>query len=543
MERLEQGLSIPEGRQFMSLKQQASPNSEVDERLAALITNANAVRAIAQAVEGTIGPKGLDTMLVDQLGDVVITNDGVTILQLMEVNHPAARMLIQIAKAQQEEVGDGTTTATIMAGAIVNEGLNQVLKGVPVVKVIEGIGLGINLALEALEQQARKISTDDKDILYAVALVAGRNNQDIAQLVVQSAYLMGQEKLLDSSFRLADIVRAQAGAENRVIPGVLIEKEPLNSEMPKSLINVRALVIDDALEPEELDEEALATESGFRRFLELQEEFKANLRKIAELGVNLVLVDRGVHNLAEEFLTDQQVMVVQRVPNKELRRAAEHLGAKTIKRTGLKKGKTELQKYLGEAQEVYYDEKLKHVRILGGSGKAQATVLVGASTEEVVGERERIAKDAASAVQAAVRGGVVPGGGALELALVRAVEKGRSIAKGMAAYGLDCVIAALHKPFTQIVANAGFNPLEKLGDVISAQIEKNSDSVGIDCDTGEIADMLELNVYDPALIKKYALRAAGEVAQAILRIDTIIKKVESKDMGAGTVMIRGDINE
>lgn len=513
----------------MSVKQQVSQNSEVDERLTALTTNANAIRAIAQAVEGTIGPKGLDTMLVDQLGDVIITNDGVTILELMDVNHPAAKMLIKIAKAQQEEIGDGTTTATIMAGAMVNEGVNQVLKGVPVVKVIEGLGLGINKALETLDLKTTRISKLDDPILKAVALVSGRGNQDIADLVVQASQLMGKEKLLDVSFKLSEIVRAQEGADNQVISGVIIEKELLNGEMPKKLASVRALVIDDALEPEEIDDEALGTEAGFKRYLELQEEYKANLRKIPELGVNLVLVDRGVHDLAEEFLTDQQIMVIQRVPNKELRRAAEHLGAKMIKRTGLKKDKEELAKYLGQADEAYLDEKLKHVRVLGGQGKAQATILVGASTEEVVGERERIAKDAASAVQAAVKGGVVPGGGALELVLARAVEESRKEAKGMTAYGLDCVIAALTKPFTQIVLNAGFNPLEKLGDVTSAQIEKNSESIGIDCDTGEVRDMLELGIYDPALVKKYALKAAGEVAQAILRIDTIIKKKENRD--------------
>ncbi len=516
----------------MSVKQQTT-NSEVDERLAALLTNANAVRVIAQAVESTIGPKGLDTMLVDNNGDVVVTNDGVTILEMMEVNHPAAQMLIKIAKAQQEEVGDGTTTATIMAGAMVNEGVNQVLKGVPVIKIIEGLALGINLALKKLDELTIEVSLADEEILKNVALISGRGNTDIAELVVEAAKLIGQEKLLNSSFKLGQTVRALEGAENKVISGIIIEKEPLNGEMPKKLQDVKALFIDDALEPEEVDKEALGTEAGFRRHLELQEEFKDNLRKITEIGVNLVLVDRAVHVLAEEFLTEQQIMVVQRVPNKELRLAAEHLGAKMLKRTGLKKEPAELAKYVGEATEAYYNEKLKYICIAGGKGKPLATILVGASTEEIVGERERIAKDASSAVQAALKGGVVPGGGSLELALSRGIEEGRKEAKGMAIYGLDCVIAALQKPFSQIVYNAGFNPLEKLGDVQAAQIEHNSSSIGIDCDTGEVQDMLKSGVYDPAPVKKYALQAAGEVSQAILRIDTIIKKKESRDYVPG----------
>lgn len=510
----------------MSIKQQAAQNSEVDESMAALLTNANAIRAIAQAVEGTIGPKGLDTMLVDQFGEVVITNDGVTILDMMDINHPAARMLIKIAKAQQEEVGDGTTTATIMAGSLVNKGVEQVIKGVPVVKVIEGIKKGIHKALAALTDKTHKIRDLDDPVLQNVALVASRENQDIAELAVQAAKLMGKEKLADPVFKLAGIVRAQAGAQNQVVSGVILDKEPLNAEMPKRLTPLKVLALDDALEPEELGDEALATEAGFTRYLQYQEEFKQNVKKIAELGVNLVLVDRGVHEAAEEILTDAQVMVLSRVANKELRLAAELTGAKPIKRTGLKKDREDLVKYLGEAREAYVDEKLKHVRILNGRGKALATLLVGASTEEVVGERERIAKDAASAVQAAIQGGIVPGGGTVELAIARYVEEARKEVRGMAAYGMDCVIDALKKPFSQIVLNAGFNPLEKLGDVTAAQVESGLDSLGTDCDTGEVVDMFKKGVFDPVLVKKYALQAAGEVAEAILRIDTIIKKKE-----------------
>ncbi|NMA52006.1 MAG: chaperonin, partial [Peptococcaceae bacterium] len=219
-------------------------------------------------------------------------------------------------------------------------------------------------------------------------------------------------------------------------------------------------------------------------------------------------------------------LVVQRVASKELRRAAEHSGARMIKRTGLKKSEDEIQKYLGFAARVYNDEKLEQVWVLDGGGKPMATVLVGAATSEVVGERERIAKDAAAAVQLSVRSGVVPGGGSLELAVAREVEQVRDGIRGMAAYGVDCVVEALKRPMSQIVANAGFNPLEKLGDVIAAQAGTGKISLAVDCDSGEVADMLDIGVVDPAEVKIYALKAAGEVAEAILRIDTIIKKRE-----------------
>lgn len=498
--------------------------AENDERYSALLTNSSAVRAITSAVEGTIGPKGLDTMLVDKFGEVVITNDGVTILNLMEVSHPAAKMVINMAKAQQSEIGDGTTTATILAGGLVAAGANQVVRGVPVARVIEGLRIGVGHALNILRASARTLDDLTGPLFHQIAMVAGRGHEDIADLVVEAAQLVGVAKLREKGFKLADTIMAEEGAANEVFQGVIINKEPMTRHMPKNLTGTRLLVVDDALEPEEVEDEALGTDAGFTRYLQLQEEFRLNLVKIRELQVNLVLVDRGVSDLAEELLTDWGVMVVQRVANKELIQAAEHTGARPIKRTGLKKNLEELGRFAGRAAQAYLDEKLEHVRILGGEGKPMATVLVGAATTEVVGERERIAKDAASSVQAAVLSGIVPGGGAVELAVAREVEKVRQDTRGMAAYGVECVVEALKRPFTQIVLNAGFNPLEKLGDVIAAQVETLKDSLAVDCDSGEVVDMLDKGVVDPVLVKVHALKAASEVAEAILRIDTIIRK-------------------
>lgn len=516
----------------MSNVKQISSGSEVDERLAALFTNANAVRAIASAVEGTIGPKGLDTMLVDRFGEVVITNDGITILTRMEVNHPAARMVLNTAKAQEEEVGDGTTTATIMAGALLGEGVNQVSRGVPVTRVIDGVRYGIKKAVDLIKEKAIKVNGLDDPLLRRVALIAGREHEDIADLVVGAARMIGPEKLVETHFKLADTVISEEGAENEVFLGVIIDKERLNKQMPKDIRDARVLIVDDALEPEEIEDEALSTEAGFARYMELQDEFRKNLRKLVGLGVTVVLVDRGVDDAADELLTDAGVLVLSRVSSRELRKAAEHSGARMVKRTALKKEPDEIERYLGRADRVYEDEKLEQVRIVGGKGKPMATILVGAATEEVVGERERIAKDAASSVQVAFKAGVVPGGGAIELAVGRELAKHRDGAKGMSVYGLDCVVEALKKPLAQIVGNAGFNPLEKVGDVIAAQTRRKRDSLAVNCDTGDIADMLDLGVVDPALVKIHALKAAGEIAEAILRIDTIIKMKEQKDLAA-----------
>lgn len=362
-----------------------------------------------------------------------------------------------------------------------------------------------------------------------VAMVAGREHSDIADLVVEAARMVGAEKMHDPGFKLSDTIVSEEGADNQVFMGVIVARERVNKEMPEEVRDARVLVVDDALEPEEMEDEALGTEAGFNRYLELQQEFRANLNKIIGMGVNVVLVDRNIDDTAEEILTDADIMVLQRLSSRELRQVAEHTGARPIKRTGLKKDPKDLERYLGQADRVYEDGKLEHVRVLGGKGKPMATILVGAATEEVVDERERIAKDAASAVQAAVRGGIVPGGGAIELFVSTEVSSIRSNLRGMAAYGVDCVAEALKKPLSQIVANAGFNPLEKVGDVSAAQAETGNPFLAVDCDTGEVSDMLSLGVVDPTLVKTYALEAAGEIAEAILRIDTIIKKRDEGD--------------
>lgn len=502
-------------------------NEQREQKFDLLENNANAVRAVMAAVESTIGPKGLDTMLVDQFSNVVITNDGVTILNMMEVNHPVARMLIHAINSQQEEAGDGTTTAALMAGEMVISGLEQVSKGVPVAQVLTGLRYGVKEACRLMEREAIQIGSMDTGQLYNIAYVAGREDEAIARLIMEGARLIGQEKLLEPGFRFSQRVRAVEGAESEVLNGVLISKERLTRQMPLELQGeIKLLALDDALEPEELEQGALATESGFQQYLVLKEEFRANIQKLIEAGVQAVFVDRGVDDRAAELLEEAGVLVVARVPHKELVDLAEHCGAKLLKRTGLRKPVEELQKQFGTAAHILGNEKLSQMKVLGGKGKNMATILVGAATGEVVGEKERIAKDAASSVQSALQKGLVAGGGAAELAVARQLEQTKNALSGMAVFGADCVIAALKKPFMQIVTNAGFNPLEKLGDVHKAQELQSNHHLSINCDTGRIDDLYISGVVDPLYVKLHSLKTAGEVAEAILRINIIVKKKE-----------------
>lgn len=502
-------------------------NEQREQKFDLIENNSNAVRAVMAAVESTIGPKGLDTMLVDQFGNVVITNDGVTILNMMEVNHPVARMLIHSINAQQEEAGDGTTTAALMAGEMVTHGLEQVSKGVPVAQVLTGLRYGVKEACRLMEREAVLVGSLDTGQLYNIAYVAGREDEAIAKLIMEGAALIGQEKLLDASFRFSQRVRAVEGAGSEVLNGVLVTKERMTRQMPLELEgDIKVMVLDDALEQEELGNGALATESGFQQYLVLKEQFKTNIQKLIDTGVQAVFADRGVDDAAAELLEEAGVLVVARVPHKELVDLAEHCGAKLVKRTSLLKPEDELKKQFGSATHIIGNEKLHNIKVLGGGGKAMATILVGATTGEVVGEKERIAKDAAASVQSALQRGLVAGGGAAELAVARQLEQNKNALSGMAVFGADCVIAALKKPFMQIVTNAGFNPLEKLGDVHRAQELQQNNHLSINCDTGRIDDLYIAGIVDPLYVKLHGLKTAGEVAEAILRINIIVKKKE-----------------
>jgi chaperonin GroEL (HSP60 family) len=498
---------------------------EGEERYAALLNNSNAVRAITSAVEGTLGPKGLDVMLVGDRGDVIITNDGVTILDKMDISHPAARLLIQVARSQQKKVGDGTTTATVLAGALVQEGVSQIVKGVPASKVVTGMQQGIRLAADSLKNRAREISDLADPLLAKAVYVAGREREDIVQLVMEAAAVIGIRKLKDPSYLLADAVTSHEKGNNEVFEGLLLRQTPLYLHDTPELADTRVLVLHDALEPESLDEEVLTTEAGFARYMELRERFARDLNMLADLGVGLVLLEKGIHPDAEQFCMDHGMMVIPRVSRKDLARVSLMTGAVPLRRTALHKERESLNKLLGFAPQAYYDELLDRVRISSGGQKEDpfVTLIVGASTAEVVGESARIAADAASALQAAISGGILPGGGTAELAVSYELERLREAVKGMEAFGIAAVAAALRKPMAQILLNAGYNPLEKMEEARAAQLTEGCDDMGIDCDSGQVIHYEENGIVDPAPVKIHGLQTAGEVAAAVLRIHNVIK--------------------
>lgn len=496
-------------------------HSEINQSVTALIINAEAIRALAQIVAGTFGPKGLDCMLVDQSGDVIVTNDGATILNTIDISHPAAQILINAIRLHEEKVGDGTTTATILAESMITEGVNQVIKGVPVVKVIDGIRLGVDSALKILTEAKIPIDRLDSSLLERIALISARGHHDLAGLVIKAARALGEEYLTKPGFKLADQVFAFEGSPTELILGTVINREPLNKVMPSRIEDGKIIVIDDALEPIKVDHQALGTEAGFNRHLYNQVLLRDSINKLAKLGVKGVFVDRSISDQAESCLTDLGIIGIQGVPRREWERLATLCGARPAKREDLLKNPEELELIIGKTAAIIVDQENRNIRVLGYPEQKMVTLLVGAYSKEVVEEKERIVKDAASAVQAAWREGIVPGGGSIELGIARLLNE--EPPQDMNRFGYDCVVEALKKPIAQICTNAGFNNLEKMAEVLAGQKETGSLGIGVNCETGQVGDLTQNGIYDPYLVKYHALKSAGEVAETILRINTIVK--------------------
>ncbi|MDF2548136.1 MAG: hypothetical protein K0R93_3034 [Anaerosolibacter sp.] len=495
----------------------------IKDRSTALDNNVQAIRAVVSAVEGTIGPKGLDCMIVDDQGHFIVTNDGVTILMEMDVTHPAALMMVNAAYAQQCQAGDGTTTMTIMAGAMIESAVYHMQRGVSVHKLIEGIKIGTSEAIQYIKGTAVPIDKENQKLLQSVAAIAGRGNREIVDLIYQGAQMIPFDKMKSNDYRFSDHIIAIEGTENQILQGLVIDRKPLSYQASYHQEQAKILIIDDCLQPETLSEELLNTESGFNQYIENRKHFEKWIEKIIEMKVNAIFIDRRVDEYGEQALVDAGIMVIHGVLNDQLLELADFTRARPIKKNALNKNIGELESYCGYAGKIDYDPVLEHIKITEGLGEPMVKIIISASTGPILREKERVAKDAASALQAASKYGVVTGGGAIELACTMHLEELKNRVLGTSKYGIDCVIEGLKKPIHHMVENAGYNPLEKLEAVMQASRDSKNQSIGIDCESGEVKDLFMQGIIDPAWVKTTAINTAYEIAEAILKINLIIK--------------------
>ncbi len=481
----------------------------------ALESNSNAVMAVADTVRTTLGPKGLDKLLIDQAMNRHISNDGVTILLSLRAIHPVSRMIVEIAERQEQLVGDGTTTAVVMAAEMIKEGKRLVKElGVHPTKVVEGIEGGVKEACQLLEKEAKRISLNEIALEQVVktSLSSKLDGQKLSLLVISALRSVGKNALYNGSYDLDKTITVlrRTTMEDRIVNGIVLERKRMDPEMPLEIKDARVMIARLDLKP--VKEAWVKENSKYEEILNMENDRVAKSKDIVNsllsTGANAILIASGeVDQVIENLLVANKVFAV-RISIEEIEYISRYTHAKPVRMIDdLKKSDI-----LGKADHIYEDEDNGVIYIDNGPGGSMATMIVSGTTKETSLERWRAAIDGVNAAEAALNKGVVAGGGAAELHVIEKVKNLRL--KGLEQVGLDVVTSALESIMRQILTNAGFNGLEK---VMAAKA--SPDTFGIDIDSGDPVDMWKLGVLDPLLVKTMALEAAGEIAKSVLRID------------------------
>ncbi len=495
--------------------------------------NIMAARVIAEAVRTTLGPRGMDKMLVDSLGDVVITNDGVTILKEMDVEHPAAKMIIEVAKTQENEVGDGTTTAVVLAGELLKKAEELLDQDIHPTVIARGYRLACEKAMQILDEIAINIDIEDDEILKRVAATAitGKHAEyavdHLANLVVQAVKKVAEKT--DSGYKVDEdnikIEKKHGGGveDTQLIDGIVIDKEVVHPGMPKRVKNAKIAVLKAALEVKEteIDAEINITDPDMvQKFIEQEERMiKEMVDRIVQAGANVVFCQKGIDDLAQYYLAKAGVLAVRRVKQSDIEKIAKATGAKII--TDIRDIKPE---DLGEAELVEErkvgDEEM--VFVTGCKNPKAVTILVRGGTEHVVDEVERSLTDAIKAVKAALESGkVVAGGGAPEIELSLRLKQWAPTLGGREQLAAEAFASALEIIPRSLAENAGLDPIDILVELRRAH-EEGKVTYGIDVFEGKVVDMKEKGILEPLRVKKQAISSATEVAIMILRIDDVI---------------------
>jgi chaperonin GroEL (HSP60 family) len=481
----------------------------------ALESNSNAVMAVADTVRTTLGPKGLDKLLIDQAMNRHVSNDGVTILLSLRSIHPVARMIVEIAERQEQLVGDGTTTAVVMSAEMIKEGRRLIKElGVHPTKVVEGIESGVDHACRLLENEAKRISIGDIELEQVVgtSLASKLDGERLAGLVILALRTVGENAKYNGEYDFGKsiMVIRKTSMEDQVVNGVVLERKRIDPEIPVEMRNPRILIARLDLKP--VKESWIKENNKYQEILLMENDRISKSKEIVDAmlstGANTVLIaSPEVDQAVEDLLVARRVFAAK-IATEEIEHLSRYTGAKPVRvMEDLKR-----PDILGAADRVKEDEDNSIIYLEGGMGKNMVTLLVSGSTKETSLERWRAAIDGINAAEAALNKGIVPGGGAAELHIIDKV-KGLRL-RGLEQVGLEVVTSALESIMRQILANAGFNGLEK---VMAAKASPSG--YGIDINTGDPVDMWKKGVIDPLLVKTTALRAAGEIAKSVLRID------------------------
>ena len=507
--------------------------------------NILAARIVAETVRTTLGPKGMDKMLVDSLGDIVITNDGATILDKIDLQHPAAKMMVEVAKTQDKEAGDGTTTAVVIAGELLKKAEELLDQNIHPSIIVKGYTLASEKAQEILDEIAIKVNPDDEETLLKIAgtSITGKSAEAhrelLAKLAVDAVKQVAEKK--DDKYRVdIDNIKiekkpGESVDESELIRGVVIDKEVVHPRMPRRVENARIALIGDALEVKKTETDAkinITSPDQLFDFIEQEEKMlKEMVEAIAKTGANVVFVQKGIDDLAQHYLAKYGIMAVRRVKKSDMEKLAKATGAKIV--TNIRDLTPE---DLGEAELVEQKKVAGENMIFveGCKNPKAVTILIRGGTEHVVDEVERALEDAVKVTKDIVEDGrILPAGGAPEIELGIKLDEYAKEVGGKEQLAIEAFAEALKVIPRTLAENAGLDPVETLVKVIAAHKEKGS-SIGVDVFEGEPADMLERGVIAPLRVPKQAIKSASEAAIMILRIDDVIaaSKLEKDKEGS-----------
>jgi thermosome len=505
--------------------------------------NIAAARIVADLVKSTLGPKGMDKMLVDNLGDVIVTNDGVTILEEMHVEHPAAKMMVEIAKTQEKEVGDGTTTAVVLAGKLLENAEKLLDEKIHPSVIGRGYRKAREKADEILLKLSTKVNEKDKDFLKKIAMTAmtGKGaetaKEKLAELVVDAVLQVAEKKdgkiFVDLDNIKIEKRRGKGIDDTELISGIVLDKEKVHAAMPSYVKDARIALLDVALEikgPETDTKIQVTTPEQLQAFLDQEEMMlKKMVDKIVEVGANVVICQKGIDDVAQYYLAKAGILALRRVKKSDMEKLAKATGGKIVsKLKELSKGDLGYAKEVEEVKEG--DEAFTYIK--GCKNPKALTILVRGGTEHVVNEIERAIKDSIGDLAAALNDGyVVPGGGAIEVELAKAIREYATKFKGREQLAILGFADALEAIPRILAENAGLDPIDVLTE-LKVKHEKNP-NIGLDLTKEEnyIVDTLKAGIVEPTRIKLQALKSATEVTMMLLRIDDVIA---SKEIGKGS---------
>ncbi len=507
--------------------------------------NIRAAIAIADAVRSTMGPKGMDKMLVDSMGDVVITNDGVTILKEIDVEHPAAKMLVEVAKAQDQECGDGTTTAVVLAGELLKYAQDLIDQNIHPTLIADGYRLASKKAIEILEKNALEVKPDDEQLLKKMAetsmtgKVAASNKEMLADIAYKAVKAIVEE--VDGVMRVdldnIKVEKKQGGSveDTELVEGVILDKERVHPDMPRVVENAKILLLNAPLEVRKTEVDAqirITDPEQLQKFLEGEEQMIRDMvDKIKASGANVVICQKGIDDLAQYYLAKAGIFAVRRVKKSDMEKLARATGAKIL--SGLEEIK---ESDLGEAGRVEErkigDDKMTF--ITGCKNAKAVSILVRGGTEHVVDEIERGLHDALSVIAVAIEDGkMTSGGGAAAMEIALGLRDYAATVGGREQLAIEAFANAIEVVPRALATNAGLDPIDILIKLRQAHKEGKKYH-GVDVYSGEIKDMKEAFVIEPLRVGVQAIKSATEAAIMILRIDDVIAAREmEKGKGGG----------